>query len=192
MRRAVTRYDLISCVNCSLVNCQSDTRPASSSSPLYADMTEPPSLSLSLSLASFSFSLSRSIGRTPRATATVVVVGHRTPLLAHSDSRCPMNALHFHTSPGGQRERLTRLFNPRSGCLLRFVRSFVRSRFSFRSVPFRSPTATSPCPIVLTLAALHTSLVSTLSLLFPLTDALISEKSGARLAPRRKSQVARD
>ncbi|KYM92435.1 hypothetical protein ALC53_00890 [Atta colombica] len=43
----------------------------------------------------------------------VTVTGNRN-WLAHGDSQCPMNALHFHTSPGGQRERLTRLFNPRS------------------------------------------------------------------------------
>ncbi|KYN41155.1 hypothetical protein ALC56_04306 [Trachymyrmex septentrionalis] len=43
----------------------------------------------------------------------VTVTGNRN-WLAHGDSQCPMNALHFHTSPGGQRERLTRLFNPQS------------------------------------------------------------------------------
>ncbi|EZA47049.1 hypothetical protein X777_16706 [Ooceraea biroi] len=51
-----------------------------------------------------------------------------TALLAHGDSRCPMNALHFHTSPGGQRERLTRLFNPRSSyhSYASLARAFLR------------------------------------------------------------------
>ncbi|TGZ50891.1 Uncharacterized protein DBV15_11367 [Temnothorax longispinosus] len=43
--------------------------------------------------------------------AMAMVAGRRN-WLAHGDSQCPMNALHFHTSSGGQRERLTRLFNP--------------------------------------------------------------------------------
>lgn len=72
---------------------------------------------------------SLSLRRSPRVTmAMVMVAGHRN-WLAHGDSQCPMNALHFHTSPGGQREWLTRLFNPRSSYLLRFACSrFVSFR----------------------------------------------------------------
>jgi len=113
------RYDLISCVNCSLVNCQSYSSRELSSSPLYIcryTTKPPPSFSLSLSL-----SPSRDgDGRWPP---------HGIALLAHGGGRCPMNALHFHTSPGGQRERLTRLFNPRSSYRLRLARSrFIPSR----------------------------------------------------------------
>lgn len=111
--RTVTRYDLISCVNCSLVNCRSH----SFSELVAASVCREATLSLSLR-------------RPPRAmVAMVMVTGHRN-WLAHDDSQCPMNALHFHTSPGGQRERLTRLFNPRSSYLLRSAcPRFVSFRF---------------------------------------------------------------
>lgn len=107
---------------------------------------------------------------------------HATATLAHSDSRCPMNALHFHTSPGGQRERLTRLFNPRSSYLLRFVRSSVRPLVSAFLVSFRSVSVLGSRT-----DTLHTP--RRFDSTPPLTDALISEKSGARLAPRRKTRV---
>lgn len=67
-RRAVTRYDLISCVNCSLVNCQSH----SSRELVVAAVCR-------YGRATLFLSPSLSIGRTPCAPATVVVVGHRTP-----------------------------------------------------------------------------------------------------------------
>lgn len=78
---------------------------------------------------------SLSLHRPPRVMVAMViypyamVAGHRN-WLARGDSQCPMNALHFHTSPGGQRERLTRLFNPRSSYRLRSAcPRFVSFRF---------------------------------------------------------------
>jgi len=116
-------------------------------------LEEPPSLSLRQS---------------PRAMVAMVTVTGNRNWLAHGDSQCPMNALHFHTSPGGQRERLTRLFNPRSCYLLRF------HLLAFRFVSFRF-VCDSPN---------HSHRTLSLILTLPLPNTLISKKLRALLASR--------
>lgn len=89
------RYDLISCVNCSLVNCQSYSS-RELSSPLYIHIYADTQRNHPLSFSPPDVPRDGD-GRWP---------SHGTaPARPWRYSRCPMNALHFHTSPGGQRER---------------------------------------------------------------------------------------